>query len=66
MKLGTIVTLALFGGLILMAVGNALKNRGSRTGAAIETIGKSMYLLWVGAVVLLVAALIWLAFQFSR
>ncbi|MBV09066.1 hypothetical protein [Rubinisphaera sp.] len=66
MKLDTIVALVLVGGLILMAVGNALKNRGSGVGAVIETIGKGLYLLWAGAVVLLVVALIWLAFQFSR
>lgn len=66
MRLGTIVTLACFGGLLLMAVGNVLKKRGSRAGAVIEIIGKGAYLLWVGAVVLLVVALIWLAVQFSR
>jgi hypothetical protein len=49
-----------------MAVGNALKKRGSRTGAVIEATGKAIYLLWAGALVLLVAALLWLAFQFSR
>jgi|GEM_PF-5026580 hypothetical protein len=66
MKLGTIIALTLFGGLILMAVGNALKNRGSRAGAVMESVGKGIYLLWAGAVALLVVALIWLAFQFSR
>jgi hypothetical protein len=66
MRLGTIVVLVMFGGLLLMAIGSALKKRNSRLGTVIEAVGKAMYWLWAGAVLLLVVALIWLAFQFSR
>lgn len=66
MDLGNIVAIILVGGLVLMVIGNALKKRGFAVGSVIERLGKMMYLLWAGAVVLLILALIWLAFQLSK
>ena len=66
MKLGQIVAVVLFGGLMLTAIGNTLKRRGSKVGGVFEMVGRTMYLLWAGAVILLVAALIWLAFAMSK
>lgn len=65
MDLGQVVAIVVVAGLILRALGHTLSKHGYRTGAAMESVGKGIFLLWSAALLLLFVALIWLAFQFS-